>query len=245
MNARKSLMKQFQPACRAAIAMVACLLCPPASATAQSDLLLPRQEIQDVVATESSRETQLNSLLEIYGRRLRIEFCFVEKACELASAQVAALKELSAELTQKAKQEFSQAIKVQGADRGAAVANRRLAAMNGRIVTIAEKTLAEEASASQASMIEDVDAAVRKALPAQVAARLIEQRQLAADKVRQAKAASLAAAMDEVLLLSDEQARVVASPDRFFMEGELVCGCGRRRRQLCAAALAELDASAR
>lgn len=202
-------------ACRSAIAWLVCQPVLPASAHAQSDLLLPRQEIKEVLAAQRSRESQVNSLLEIYGRRLRIEFCFVEKACELTPAQVAALKELSTELMQQAREELSQAIEGQGTNRGAAAAHRRLVLMNGRLVNTAGKTLAEEASASQASMVEDVDAAVRKALPAEVAARLIEQRQLAADRVRQAKAASLTAAMDEVLLLSDGQrkslCRLIAS----------------------------------
>lgn len=193
-------------ACRGAIAWLTWLLCLPASAHAQSDLLLPRQEINQVLAARRSRERQLNSLLDVYGRQLRIEHCVVGKACELGPEGLAALDKLEDELLRRAKENFSHALEGRDANRRVVFSDkRRLVVMNDRVVAVSGAVSAEELRASQASVIEDVDAAVRQSMPASVAERLAAERKRLAEKGRQTQICSLVAAMDETLLLSDKQ----------------------------------------
>ena len=159
-----------------------------------------------MLAARRSREAQLNLLLDGYANQLHVELYVVEKACELGPDGLAKLDELGDELLRRAKENFSQALEGRDANRRVVFSDkRRLVVMNDRVVAVSGAVSAEELLASQASVIEDVNAAVRELMPAAVAARLAAERKRLAEKGRQAQVRSLVAAMDDALLLNDKQ----------------------------------------
>ncbi len=175
-------------------------------AWAQYDLVLPRMEIGQVLAAKQARDAQVNALVEDYRQRLRTELVFVQRACELTPEQAAALEKHGEEIVARAKEQFSDAIENQRADRRLVVVNnRRVMVIGDRVVAVAGAAARDESSALQLAMADDVDEAVRQAFPDHIAARLTEERQRVNGKAKRAKAQVLAAAMDEILLLTDKQ----------------------------------------
>ena len=193
-------------ACRGGFALL--LLLPGWSQRAwgQRDLVLPRMEIGQVLAAKQARDAQVNALVEDYRQRLRTELVFVRRVCELTPEQSLALEKHGEEIVARAKEQFSDAIENQRADRRLVVVNnRRVMVVGDRIVAVAGGAPHDESSALQLAMADDVDAAVRQTLPDHIAARLTEERQRVNEKAKRAKAQVLAAAMDEILLLTDKQ----------------------------------------
>ncbi len=197
---------QLHPRFSVALAL-ACLGEAAPRACAQRPLQLPPREIAEVVGEKLLREAQFDAVFaNECRRRLRVELEVVERICELTPEQIAAAEQREDERLERAKEYFSQQFSRRGVARRIEFApNGRLHMQRGRTVDVAAEASTDELSALGASVIESVNADIRREFPAPVVERLAAERKRIAEKARQAQACSLVAAMDEVLLLSDEQ----------------------------------------
>jgi hypothetical protein len=190
----------------AALAL-ACLWQPSPRACAQRTLRLPPREIAEVIGEKLLREAQFDAAFaKECRRRLRVELEVVARICKLTPEQIAAAEQREDERLEQAREHFSRQFSRRGAARRIVFApNGRLHMQRGSTVEVAADESTYELSALSASVIESVDAAIRRELPASISERLAAERKRIAGKARRAQVCNLVAAMDEILLLSDEQ----------------------------------------
>ena len=173
----------------------------------QPSLRLPPRVIAEVVSEKLLREAQFDAAFaNECRRRLRVELEVVARICELTPEQIAEAEQREDERLEQARERFSKQFSRRGVARRIAFApNGRLRVQRGRTVDVVAEASTDELSALRASVIESVDAAIRRDFPAPVVERLAAERKRIAEKARRAQVCNLVAAMDEILLLSDEQ----------------------------------------
>lgn len=199
---RRSLRKVRSPALWAALLAVLCC-CPIAAAQEPGRPQPGGVLINDLPeAQEANMMAPVKSPFEEFSARLDRELNFVGRACRLSPEERKSLDAVRDEIIAQFKPLLERQAPAGRAQAGGGV--QRMAAVNGQVVVINPAGVAEFLIPDRIIHAQ-VDLAVNASLPKERLAALEAERKRLEHKLQQAHVLALLAAIDEAMLLSDEQ----------------------------------------
>jgi len=160
--------------------------------------------INDLIINQGrGQNARAENSLELFLGRVKSELQFIGRACELTPAQQAALDKAGLDVFEK----FAKALQAPAANRAAAAPAspvQRLGVIDGQVVVIDAQGVAQ-AFIPDGILRGQLDAAVRKALPEELSAKLQAERERIGRKAHEADLLATLAAIDEAMLLSPDE----------------------------------------